>query len=307
MKLFLFILILFSISQKNLNALENKIIMKIENDIITTIDIENEKNYLKALNPNIKELDNDRLNLISKNSLIREKIKENEILKYTETIKLDESFLNELIKQRYSRLNLDNNNEFLNYIKGFNIDIETIKKKISIEALWNQLIYQKFAEKIKVDKEKLKKQLNIKFAKGEKNFLLSEIVFKVKNKEELASKYKEIVNNINKDNFESAALIHSISDSSPLGGKLGWIKESSLNKIIRTELNNLIKDEITKPIFTPNGYLVLKVDDIKYIKKKYDQKAELNELVKVITNQQLNQQSVLYFNKVKKNTNIYEL
>ena len=291
----------------NCNALENKIVLKIENQIVTSVDIINEKNYLQALNPSIKNLDEERLNLISKNSLIREKIKENEILKYTETIKLDESFLNELIKQRYSRLNLDNNNEFLNYIKGFNIDIETIKKKISIEALWNQLIYQKFAEKIKVDKEKLKKQLNIKFAKGEKNFLLSEIVFKVKNKEELASKYKEIVNNINKDNFESAALIHSISDSSPLGGKLGWIKESSLNKIIRTELNNLIKDEITKPIFTPNGYLVLKVDDIKYIKKKYDQKAELNELVKVITNQQLNQQSVLYFNKVKKNTNIYEL
>ena len=133
MKLFLFY-ILFIISLTNLNALENKIILKIENEIITSIDLENEKNYLKALNPNIKDMSNEKLNLISKNSLIREKIKQNEILKYTESIKLDEKFLNTLIKQRYSRLNLQNKNEFLSYIKNYNIDIQTIEK-ISIEAL----------------------------------------------------------------------------------------------------------------------------------------------------------------------------
>ena len=100
------IFILFLIVSNNATAIENKIIIKIENEIITTIDIENEKNYLKALNPNINDLENDRLNLISKNSLIREKIKENEILKYVENIKLNEEFLNTLIKERYSRLNL---------------------------------------------------------------------------------------------------------------------------------------------------------------------------------------------------------
>ena len=283
-------------------ALENKIILKIENEIITSIDIANEEIYLKALNPSIKNLDKQRLYLISKNSLLREKIKENEILKYTENITLNDKFLNNLIKQRYSRLNLKNKKEFLNYIKNFNIDFKTIEKKISIEALWNQLIYQKFNRNIKINKEKLIEEIRSKFAAGEKNFLLSEIVFKIKNKENLNKKYSQIVKDINNENFASAALIHSISDSSGVGGKLGWIKQSSLNKSINNELINLKKGSFTKPIFTPNGYLVLKIDDIKNIKTEYNEENELNEIVKLKTNEQLNQQSIIYFNKIKKNT-----
>tara|TARA_Y100000768_G_scaffold363259_1_gene322752 strand:- start:1354 stop:2274 length:921 start_codon:yes stop_codon:yes gene_type:complete len=306
MRLLLISIIIF-IPLKNISALENKIITKIENEIITTIDVENEKNYLKALNPNIRNIDDKRLNLISKNSLIREKIKENEILKYTDKIKLDEKFLNVLVEQRYSRLNFNDKDQFLNFIKGYNIEIKTIEKKLSIEALWNQLIYQKFSKNIKIDKNKLIEEIKIKFAEGEKKFLLSEILFKINNKKNLKKKYSEIIKDINKENFESAALVHSISDSSSFGGKLGWIKESSLNETINSELINLKKGDISKPIFTPNGYLILKIDEIKYIKRKYNEKNELNELIKLKTNQQLNQQSIIYFNKIKKNTSINEL
>ena len=306
MRLLLISIIIF-IPLKIVIALENKIITKIENEIITTIDIENEKNYLKALNPNIRNIDEDKLNLISKNSLIREKIKENEILKYTDKIKLDEKFLNGIIKQRYSRLKLNNRDQFLNYIKKYNIDIKTIEKKLSIEAIWNQLIYQKFSNKIKIDQNKLREDIKKKFSKQEKNFLLSEILFNIKNKNNLKKKYTEIIEDINKENFESAALIHSISDSSNLGGKLGWIKESSLNETINSELSYLKKGDISKPIFTPYGYLILKIDEIEYVKKKYDEKNELNELIRLKTNQQLNQQSIIYFNKIKKNTSINEL
>ena len=303
---FIFLVFYYS-SLNNIYSLENKILFKIENEIITSIDIENEKNYLKALNPNVNDLDNSKLSTISKNSLLREKIKEKEILRYTEQIKLDKEFLDQLIKQRYSRLNLTNKEQFINYIKNYEIDIETIEKKISIEALWNQLIYQKFSKKVKIDQEELLKEIKSKFAEDEKNLLLSEIVFKIENKNDLNKKYSKIIKTIEKENFESAALIYSISDSSAVGGKLGWIKESSLNNSIKDKLNNLREGEITEPIFTPNGYLVLKVDKIKFIKKNYDEKSELNELIKLKTNQQLNQHSVIYFNKIKKNTNINEL
>ena len=120
----------------------------------------------------------------------------------------------------------------MSYIQKYKIDIKTIEKKISIEALWNQLIYQKFSKNIKIDKDKLIKEIKNKFALDEKNLLLSEIVFKVDNKKDLDKKYTEIINDIDNENFESAALIHSISDSSTLGGKLGWIKQTSLNKSI---------------------------------------------------------------------------
>tara|TARA_Y100000768_G_scaffold283413_1_gene218058 strand:- start:2338 stop:3279 length:942 start_codon:yes stop_codon:yes gene_type:complete len=304
-RLFIFFNFFFLLIENSL-SFENKIVLKIDNIIITTIDIENEKNYLIALNPNIKKLDENRLNEIAKNSLLREKIKEKEILKYVDNIKLKQDFLDQLIKQRYSRIDLRSKDDFLDYLKNFELKIKIIEKKISIEALWNQLIYQKFYKNVKINKDKLRDEIIKKFEKDEKNFLLSEIVFKVLNKNNLKKKYSEIMDSVNKENFESAALTFSISDSSNVGGKLGWIKESSLNNTINKKLKKLKKGDVTNPILTPNGYLILKIDDIKYIKKNYDENEELNNLIKIKTNEQLNQQSIIYFNKIKKNLSINE-
>ena len=301
------ILIFLIFTNINIYALENKIELKIDNEIITTIDIENEKRYLKALNPDLKNLEEKKLNKISKNSLIREKIKQKEILKYMDVIELKKEFLDQLLKQRYFRLNIKNRDEFQFYLKRYNLNIENIERKISIEALWNQLIYQKFSKNIKIDKKKLKEKIIKKNKISEKNLLLSEIVFKIENNENLNLKYKSIVDDIEKEGFDNAALLHSISDSSSVGGKLGWIRQNALNAKINDILTEIKKGQITKPIFTPNGYLILKVEDIKFSKLKFDEKAQLNELVKSSTNEQLNQQSIIYFNKVKKNLNINEL
>ena len=307
MKFFTLIILFNCFFLNNLHSLENKIILKIENEIITSLDVANEISYLEALNPNIKNLKKDKLNEIAKNSLIRENIKRNELLKYIEEIKLDQKFLSKLIKDRYSRLNLTNKDEFLNYLENYNVNIKVIEEKISLEALWNQLIYQKFSSKVKINKEDLIKQIDNDFNLGEKNFLLSEIIFTLENKKDLNKKYLEIKDSILKIGFENAALTYSISDSSNLGGKLGWIKESSLNKIIQNNLDKLDKNGITNPIFSPNGYIILKIDDIKFTKKNYDKKKLLDNLIKSKTNQQLNQYSNIYFNKIKKDTNIDEL
>ena len=307
MKLFTLIILFSFFFLNNLHSLENKIILKIENEIITSLDIANEISYLEALNPNIKNLQKNKLNEIAKNSLVRENIKRNELLKYIEEIKLDQKFLSRLIKDRYSRLNLTNKDEFLNYLKNYNVNIKIIEEKISLEALWNQLIYQKFSSKVKINKEDLIKQIDNNLSLGEKNFLLSEIIFTLENKKDLNKKYLEIKDSILKIGFENAALTYSISDSSNLGGKLGWIKESSLNKIIQNNLDKLDKNGITNPIFSPNGYIILKIDDIKFTKKNYDKKKLLDNLIKSKTNQQLNQYSNIYFNKIKKDTNIDEL
>ena len=301
------IIFLFLFIFNNVYSIENKIVLKIENEIITTLDIENEKNYLKALNPNVKNLDQKRLNQIAKNSLIREKIKENEILKYTKKIKINQEFLEKLIENRYSKLNFNNKAEFLNYLKNFDINIKNIEKKLSIEAVWNELIYQKFSSKVKIDKKALEKQIEEVFSKGEKSYLLSEIVISANNKEKLKKKLNEIKKEISKNSFNNVAVIHSSADSSEIGGKLGWIKESSLNKNIREKLQDLKINDITEPIFTANGYLILKINDIKFTKQNYDKKKELENLVMFKTNQQLNQLSNIYFKKIKKNTNINEL
>ena len=296
----------FLILNTNLYSYENKIILKIENEIITSVDLDNELRYLTALNPKIKQLNDNEQRNISKNSIIREKIKKIEILKYTNNFKIEDNLMEDIITNRYTKLNFKKKEEFYNYLKSYNINIETLKEKIAIEVIWNQLIYSKFSNKVKINeseiKEKIKKLSNEKI----KSYDLSEIVFTISNKNELTKKYNEIKNSISKNGFENSASKFSISDSSEVGGKLGWIKEASLNKKIISELRPLVKNSISKPIFTPNGYLVLKINNIKFTNKKYDKKIELQNIINYEKNLQLNQHSKNYFNKLKKNISINE-
>ena len=304
---FLIFFLFFKIIVFNAAAIENKIVLKIDNQIITSLDIQQEINYLKVLNPNINQLDSKRIYNIGKNSLIREKIKKKEILKYVEKIKIDPKYLNDLIKARYLNLKLENRDQFEKYLKNYNLDINIIEKKISIEALWNQLIFSKFSSKVKIDEEKLRKEINDNKLFEIKSYLLSEIIFKVSNKNDFDKKFKLIKNNIKTNGFGNTALSFSVSDSAPSGGKLGWIREDALNKNVRENLNNLKINDISNPILLPNGYLILKIENMKYIKKNINLEEEFKKIINYKTNQQLNQYSNIYFNKVKKNLTINEL
>ena len=140
-------------------SLENKIVLKIENEIITNIDISNETNYLKALNPNLNNLDTNKLMLIGKNSLIRQKIKEIEISKHNMN-EISSDYLNDVIKSIYTKINLSNKEEFINYLENFNINISDIEKKLYHEAQWNQLVYNKFYTKLKINEDEIRKDIN---------------------------------------------------------------------------------------------------------------------------------------------------
>lgn len=298
--------IIFLFLIKNAYTYENKIILKIDNQIITNLDVVKETQYLKALNPKIKNLNKDKIIKIGKNSLIREEIKKKEILKYVKQIEIDKKYLDKLIKLRYSGLNLGSKKDFLDYLNKYEIKLETIEKKITIEALWNQVIFSKFSSKLKINKDGLRQQIKENNSSDLKSYLLSEILFTISEKKKLMDKYKDIKKAILENGFENSALIFSESDNAELGGKLGWVREDALVQIIKKELSELKIDNITKPIFTPNGYLILKIENIKYIKKDYDIEKELKKLVDFKTNQQLNQYSNYYFNKIKKDSIINE-
>ena len=291
----------------NVQALENKIILKIDNEIITRIDLINEIKYITTLNPSIKNLDKDRLELIGKNSLIKEKIKKNEILKYIDEIKIDQKYIKKLIRDRYLNLNFSAETDFLLYLKSSQVDIKEIENKLTIEALWNQLIYSKFSSKLNINKKNLEEIIKKTNKKTNKSYLLSEIFFNIESKDELDSKYNEIKQTIENDSFESAAATYSISDSSDVGGKLGWINEKSLSQNIKINLKEIKKNNFTKPIFISSGYLILKVNDIKLIKNEFDEKIELKKSIEYETNRQLSQYSNIYFNKIKKDLIINEL
>ena len=298
------LLIFFLLVQTSIFAFENEIIVKVDNKIITKIDIKNEAKYLSSLNPNLKDLKENDLFQIAKSSLIREKIKEIEISKMDNII-INQDYLNNIISSIYQNIGFTNKNEFLNYLKIQNIDIEEIEKKISKEAIWNQLIYKKYKKKVKIDENKIKKEIenNKQFANS---YLLYEITFNTEKKDDLQIIFEKIKKSIEINGFENTASIFSISDTSKIGGKLGWINENSISKKIVEEIKNLNDGEYTNPIQIPGGFLVLSVKEKKTLEQETDVEAEFLLKVKALTNQQLNQYSNIYFNKIKKNIKIYE-
>ena len=232
MKNYLLILFLF-FTLSNAKSIESKIIHSIENEVITNIDIKNEFKYLVALNNSLKELDKETLLNISNESIIREKIKKIEILKNFKVLKLNKDYYELLVKNIYTRLNLKSINEFEIYLKNYDLKISDIKKKITIDALWNELIIKKYASKVAINEAAIKKEILNNSKIQSKEYLLSEIIFEIVNKEEIEKKYNEIVKSIDEIGFENSAATYSFSDTSKIGGDIGWINESSLNNDIK--------------------------------------------------------------------------
>ena len=298
------ITIIFFIFINITQAYENKILFRVNNEIVTSVDILNEINYLNSLNEDIKNLQKEKVFQIAKNSLIREKIKEITLLKIFEEIKLDNNDFNKSLMNSYSNFNINNIDELNQYLKKFSLDIKKIEKKITINALWNQIIYSRFSKNIKIDINRLKEDILKDDKKTE--FLLSEIVFNLEINESLEKKFDLITKSILKDGFENSALIYSVSDTSTNGGNLGWIKESSINKKIKNKISKLEINEFTSPITIPGGFLILKLNDIKKTEREIDLKNELQTIIRVKTNDQLNQFSNIFLNKIKKDIIISE-
>ena len=285
----------------NVKAIESRIIHNIGNEIITNIDIKREFKYLVALNNSLKELSNEKILNISNESIIREKIKKIEILKNFKEIKLDDDYYNVLLKNIYSRLNIGSINEFELYLKDYDLTINDIKTKITIDALWNELIVQKYKAQISINENEIRKDILMNSKIQSKEYQLSEIIFEVENKEEIEKKYKEIVKSINEIGFENTAATYSFSDSAKIGGDIGWINENSLNDNIKTNINNLEVGDITKPIVLSNGILILKLVNTKNLDTIIDIENELKKTINYERNRQLNQYSKIYYNKIKKN------
>ena len=297
------LILLLAFYSNNLLAFENKILLKIDNEIVTTVDIAKEIEYLKTINKEINTLEKNKIIEIAKNSIVRDKIKKISLEKIFEEFKVDEEYLNQLIINKYRRIGFQDLESFKKYLNQNNVKYEKIREKMIIDAMWSEFIYAKYKDNIKIDRNKIAQEMT---RKKNKNYLLSEITFNGIDKKELETNYNNILKTIKENGFENAALIHSTSQSAENGGKLGWIKEASLSKIILNEISKLKKGDYTSPIKIPGGFIILKINDYKEESISENVEEEINKIIKIKTNEQLNQYSNIYFNKIKKDIVIYE-
>ena len=308
LKIIITVLFLTVLSIKNSNSIENKILFKIDNEIITTIDIYEEIKFLRIFNPEISNLDEIELFEISKNSILKDKIKKVEILKFVKNLEVEDKFILNLIRAKYTKLNIDTLENFKIYSKKNDLNYDYINEKLKIELIWNDLIYQKFFKKVNIDKAKIKKEISKNSKdKIQRELLLSEIVFNENDKMNFKKKHEKILLDINNIGFKKAALKHSDSDTASNGGLIGWVKEDNLNKNIKKIVSKLKTGQFSNPVRTSSGFIILKIEDEKEYLSKFDLDEKVEEVIRFKTNDQLNQFSSMYFNKIKKDLIIYGL
>ena len=289
-----------------LKAIESFIVFKVNDEIITNIDLDMEYRYLFILNNEIKNMNKEIQLKLARESIIREKIKTNELLRY---YKFDssEKYLDIVVEEFYERLDIENLDDFKDYLSEYNLDINTIRSKGQIELLWNQLIGAKYKDQLNINKDILKQKIEKdKNNKIIKEYELAEIIFQINSENELIDKKNLIQTDIQQKGFEIAANIHSIADSSKFGGDIGWINEQQLSLKINNAIKELDINEISKPIKIPNGFLILKIKNKKQKEIKFDKKKLLEEAILFETNRQYAQFSIIYFNKIKLNSIISE-
>ena len=300
------ILIFFLFSNFSYSKIDLQIVIKINNQIVTSYDIEKESNYLLALNPKLNEINKNDLSKLAKKSMVKEMIKKSEILKYKE-INLDNPRNENILRNIMLNLDFSNQLQFENYLNDFDISIDDLRKKIGIENEWKNLVYSKYSTSIKIDKENLINQIE-RLSKEEFSieYNLSEIVF-IKNQNiSFKDQSKKILESIEINGFENTANLYSISDSSKVGGKIGWVKKNNLSLEINNELENLKVNSYSDPIKIDNNYLILKINDIKEITVKVDKQKELDKMIMIETSKQLDKFSNIFYNKIKLNSVISE-
>ena len=296
-----FLILTFILISINIYAKEIKIISKINNEIITNIDLENQIKYLLITNSNLKDLNKKDLIELSKNSLINEILKKKEIDKFL-SINEKSSLGEKLVKQNYMSLGFDNKSDYEAFLERKGISLELVKSKLVIEKLWNTLIYEKFKEKVKINENQIKKKIKIYKNQQKKlyEFNVSEILFT------FDVSFNEVNEFIKKYGFKSAAVKFSISDTSSKGGEIGWVKLTNLSQEFQEKIYSLKIGEHTEPIKIPSGNLILKLNSKREIKDQFDLDKETKKQIIFEQNRQLNSFSLNYFNKLKQNAIINE-
>ena len=307
--LFLSILIfVFFISSNKSFSQKVSIIYVVENTPITNIEINNEINYLLLINQELRKIDKKSLVQYASKSILKEKIKEIEVKKYFE-FGQNHKIINGNLNKLMSSLNIKNENEFNKLLAELNLSRNFLSKKIEIELIWNRLIYEMYKDKITINEEKIKKNLEININDQSNKideFLLYEILFSPNTTSDLEIELSKIKKSINDVGFENTANIFSVSSSSKFGGKIGWVNKNHLSKTIIDTIQKLDLGMYSDPINVPTGKLILMIKDKRKVENNLSLEEELSKIITAEKNKQLNQFSSIYYKKVELDTEIYE-
>ena len=267
---------------------------------ITYSDIINEIKIILILNN--ESFSKDKRNLLESTAVktaIQKNIKQIEIEKFSNL-----NFSNTDVDAELKRLATLTNRSLDDLKKAFytnGIDIMLVRSRIETELLWNSLIFKIYKNSLTIDENEINEQLAI--SKNKKNvseFLLSEIIFNLVEKDNFELEAKKIKEKIKSEGFEQVAMSLSIAETAENGGKLGWVSETVMAENFKSNIINTRIGETTKPILLPNGVLIFKVNDKRIKKNEIDLEAIKNELVNIEKNKLLKMYSLSHYDKIRR-------
>jgi len=267
-------------------------------DIINEIKIIlilNETGYSEEIK---KQLDNSAIA-----SIIKRTIKKIEIEKYP-NLTFNESDLRGQINQLAANLNM-NLDMLKETFETNGINFLDIVDQIKTDLLWNSLIFSIYKDRLSINSEEIDEQLKMIDKKEETfEYLISEIIIKPVNKDNLNLAIEEIINEINTKGFEKVAIEKSISETAIKGGDLGWLNEKSISKQFKNNIANTLVGKISKPILLPQGILFFKVRDKRKVAKYVNLEDAKNQLVRAEKNKILNMYSLSHYDNLRRTISI---
>jgi len=259
-KNYFFIILLTLFFDSFVLAKNTKILVKIENEIITNFDVQNK--IISSLILAKKQINQENINNFkgaSLENLIQNRLKKIELKKYN--IKKDDEQINLYLNS----ISSNNVEKMKNIFKDYDLDFKEFTDQIDVEFRWRKFIYQIYKKKINIKPEDVDREISDKLKK-QKNIVeynLSEIEILSNNTSSDLEVIALIQGEIKVAGFESAVSKFSISSTSSKSGELGWINSNSLSKEFLKILNKMQKGQVSDPIMKQDKIIFLKLNDKK--------------------------------------------
>ena len=258
--------------------IENSIVAKVGNEIITSIDVENEvRTILFLSNKELNQKNFNQTQNLAINSIIKKLIKKSEIDKY-DVRDYSENDLSNFKRRLYKQLNTNNEDSLKDIFLQNKISYEIFVDKYRTELIWNTMIFLIYKNQININIMEVENELKKRIGSidNEKlSYKLSEIEISSKNNNLL----NKVLEAIRDDGFSNTAKQFSSSATALDGGSIGWIEKDSLSKLYLKEIEKVKKGEITSPIEVQGLITILKIDGIKSEEKSKISLKELKEKI----------------------------
>ena len=259
-KLFFIFLILLSLFNNAFSYIEDRIIAKVDNEIITNYDLINEVNTILALtNKPANKNELVKLKNLAFASLKKRLVKKTEIKRY-KISRYNKADINNYIQSIETNLGLTQQNISLkDHFKKYGANYEIYLEGVIVNLKWNSLIYSLYIKQLDVDEELIKFELNKQIQQENKieEFNLSEIVLESWDQVKL----NEIKKSIQENGFVKTATLYSDSISSTKGGSIGWVISKSISRNYLETILKLKKTQVSEPIKINNNIVIIKLND----------------------------------------------